>query len=78
MLFAHVNACSYLPAYEISVLLRANLLERLYTIGGKFLHVCAHYSGRSGFQDFRGVLQRETVFVERNGGKLVGCNCLSV
>lgn len=36
MLFAHVNACSCLPAYEISVLLRANLLERLCVIGGKF------------------------------------------
>lgn len=36
MLFAHVNACSYLSAYEISVLLRANLLERLYITGGKF------------------------------------------
>jgi hypothetical protein len=36
VLFAHVNACCYLPAYEISVLLRANLLGRLYIIGGKF------------------------------------------
>jgi len=36
VLFAHVNACSYLSAYEISVLLRANLLERFYIIGGKF------------------------------------------
>lgn len=33
---SRVNACSYLPAYEISVLLRANLLERLCIIGGKF------------------------------------------
>ena len=36
MLFAHVNACSYLLPYEISVLLRANLSERFYIIGGKF------------------------------------------
>jgi len=36
VLFAHVNACSYLSAYEISVLLRANLLEHFYIIGGKF------------------------------------------
>jgi hypothetical protein len=36
MLFAHMNACSCLPAYDISVLLRANLLERLYIIGRKF------------------------------------------
>jgi hypothetical protein len=32
--FAHVNACSYLLAYEISVLLRVNLLEHLFTVGG--------------------------------------------
>jgi hypothetical protein len=36
VLFAHVSVCSFLPAYEFSVLLFANPLERLYIIGGKF------------------------------------------